>query len=63
MQNENLIPKSNYLDITQRNPVTYRAPLASNTAESSISTTRQIGKSPELLTASEQKGGKFGMEL
>ena len=43
MQDENLIPKSNYLDI--RNPVTYRAPLASNTAESGISTTRQIGKS------------------
>ena len=43
MQDENLIPKSNYLDI--RNPVTYRAPLASNKAESGISTTRQIGKS------------------
>ena len=49
MQDENLIPKSNYPDLTQRNPVTYRAPLASNTAENNISTTRQIGKSPNVL--------------
>lgn len=44
MQDKNVfpIPKSNYLDLTQRNPVTYRAPLASNTTENSISTTRQI---------------------
>jgi len=42
MQDENLIPKSDYLAQTERYPVTYRAPLASNTAENNISTTRQI---------------------
>ena len=55
MQDENLIPKSNYLDI--RNPVTYRAPLASNTAESGISTTRQIGKSQVNSYGTSKKRG------
>ena len=49
MQDENLIPKSDYLAQTERYPVTYRAPLASNTAENNISTTRQIGKSPNVF--------------
>ena len=49
MQDENVFPvsKSSYLD--PRNPVTYRAPLASNTVENEISTTRQIGKISHLL--------------
>ena len=46
MQDENVfpVPKSNYLDLTQGIPVTYRAPLASNKVENEMSTTRQIGK-------------------